>query len=358
MVTLKDVAREAGVSAQVVSVVVNGKAERARISPATRERVQALARELGYNPALNHGARQLAARRYGRRLPTNTVAVCIMPQADATPIPLHRRPFESEILDGIETAAQSHGLDVLQCRLHPARLPRLIEKGEVDGVIMLSGWPEHFAAIRRLHLPIIKIATSFPGCHSVSPQHQAGMALATSHLIEQGHRTIAFIGHATSLSSEESTLLAAARQRFAGYCAAMRQANLPVEYYDCSLRESFPAEGARAFQELWRQSAGRITAVVCYNDTMAMGVIQAARQLGLNVPAQLSVVGFDAVSTRYEFEPIVTSIGYDRAQMGARTVEILMQLRQAGAAGREKLIRNELPVYLAAGATTAPPEKA
>ena len=141
----------------------------------------------------------------------------------------------------------------------------------------------------------------------------------------------------------------------------MQKAKLPVKHVDCSLRDSFPEDGARAFIALWKQSTKKITAVVCYNDTLAMGVIQAAQEMGLAVPKDLSVVGFDAISTRFAFEPFISSVGYDRGLMGKRAVEILMQVRESvngrsdEAIQHGKMIQEELPVHFVEGATTAPP---
>src|SRR5690606_3327667 len=134
-------------------------------------------------------------------------------------------------------------------------------------------------------------------------------------------------------------------------------ANLPVVFVENSLLESFPEEGARTFRALWEQSGHSLTAVVCYNDTLAMGVIQAARKMGVKVPQDLSVVGFDAVSPRYSFEPFITSVGFDRVLMGKRAVEILMQYREGEVLSLHKstFIDEELPVHFVEGATTAPP---
>lgn len=353
-VTLKDVAREVGVSAHSVSAVLNGKAEQYRISPATQERIEKTATELGYDPDNNRSARQMAARKHGIKMLNNVIAVCSNPSSSS----VHQQPFEGDILDGIENAADAQGMDVLMCRLRAERLPRLIEKSEVDGIIVLSSRAVQLNALQKFDIPIVHLGSAYPGIHSVSAQHYEGMLLATSQLIELGHKKIAFIGHDTALRAKESTLLDAARQRFAGFQAAMEKANLPMAHVDCSLRESFIEEGADAFMELWKNSAGNITAVVCYNDRLAMGVIQAAQEIGLAVPEDLSVVGFDGVSQHFRFEPFISSVGYDRVLMGKHAVEILDRCRHGKVLSpnrKSTFIREELPVYLMEGATTASP---
>lgn len=351
MVTLKDVAKELGVSAHSVSAVLNGNAKRYRISPATSERIATKARQMGYDPDDNRGARLMAARKHGVKILNDVIALCTIPSSAS----LHQQPYESEVLDGIESAADRFGLDVLQCRLRPTRLPRLIEKGEVDGVIMLSGWPEHFRVIQGLKLPIVKLGSSFSGAHSVSARHYDGVFAATSHLIRLGHTKIAFIGHDARLGPDESTLADAARRRLAGFRAAMENANLSTPFVDATLRESFPEYGARAFQSLWEYSRASITAVVCYNDTMAMGVISQARELGLRVPEDLSVAGFDNISQPYGFEPQIASVHFSRFQMGVRAVEILMKVRDSSADEIAEYFQEELPVEFVPGATTAVP---
>lgn len=354
--TLKDVAREVGVSAHSVSAVLNGKAEQYRISLATQERIEKMAAQLGYDPDNNRSARQMAARKHGIKMLSNVIAVCSHPSSR----PVHKLPFEGEMLDGIESAADIQGMDVLMCRLRSDRLPRLLERGEVDGIITVNSMPARLESLRQLQIPIVHLGSAAPAVHSISAQHYKGMLLVTSHLIELGHRNIAFIGHDTALSPKESTLLDAARQRFAGFHAAMDKANLPIAHVDCSLRESFIEDGARAFTALWGQSAEKITAVVCYNDRLAMGVIQAAREMGLVVPEDLSVVGFDAVSEEFGFDPFITSVKYDRVLMGERAVEILDKCRHGkvlSSNGKSTFIQEELPVRFVEGATTAPPRR-
>ena len=351
MVTLKDVAREAGVSAHSVSAVLNGKAKQYRISQATCDRILEMAREMGYDPDDNRSARQMAARKHGTKILNNVIAVCTIPG----PAPLHEQPFESMILSGIESMADEHDLDVLQCRLRPSRLPRLIEKGEVDGVIMLSSNVEHFNVIKQLALPVVKIGSSYPSVHSVSAQHSRGTYLSTSHLALLGHRYLGYIGHDTYLGPDESTLVDAAAQRLAGFRQALQEVPGTVEYVESTLRESYPEDGARTFKKLWEQSQGKLTGVVCYNDTLAMGVVEAANAMGLDVPGDLSVVGFDNVSQRYGFLPHITSVHFDRHLMGVCSVDIVLKMREWNGQGQPKYIQNELPVTFVEGATTAVP---
>jgi DNA-binding LacI/PurR family transcriptional regulator len=350
-VSQKEIAQHLGVSQALVGMALNCHP---RISATTRARVENAANELGYDRDLNSGARQMAAKRHGLRILNNVIAVCSNPG----PSPVHHQPFESEILDGIESEAEKCGLDVLMCRLRTNKLPRLIEKREVDGLILLSSKADQLKALQALGIPVVKLGSSYSTIHSVSAQHYNGTLLATSHLIHQGHQKIAFIGHDITGGEDESALLDAAKKRFAAFKAAMRHAKLSTEFVDCSLRNQFPEEGGKAFRHLWKKSRGKITAVVCYNDIFAMGVIQMAKKMGLEVPHDLSVVGFDDISSRFRFEHFITSVGYNRVLMGKRAVQILLQYRQGNIVltGDERgLISEELPVHFVEGATTAAP---
>ncbi len=352
MITLKDVAEQAGVSTQLVSVVLNGKAQKYRVSQATQERVEEMARQMGYDPESNRSARQMAARKHGKKLPNNVIAVCALPSVRS----FHEQPFEAPILDGIESAADRFGLDVLLCRLHPEKMPRLITKGEVDGIVMVSGRPNFLDAFRQLNIPVVKTGSSPPGCDTVMAQDREGIYQATSHLIGLGHTQIGFIGHAVEATVGESILIYNAKERLAGYLEAMKEADLPATFITTPPCQGYAGDGAKGFKRLWRESQGSLTAVVCYNDILAMGMIQAAQEMKLSVPGDVSVTGFDNISKHYDATTMVSSVDYDRRQIGIRAVEILMQVRDAGEA-RTEFVLEKIPTVFREGNTTAAPRK-
>lgn len=352
MITLKDVAEQAGVSTQLVSVVLNGKAQKYRVSQATQERVEEMARQMGYDPENNRSARQMAARKHGKRLVNNVIAVCALPSVRS----FHEQPFEGPILDGIESAADRFGLDVLLCRLHPEKMPRLITKGEVDGIVMVSGRPNFLDAFRQLNIPVVKTGSSPPDCDAVTAQDREGIYQATAHLIGLGHTQIGFIGPAVNATYEESILVDNAKERLAGYVQAMKEANLAATYIATPPCTGIVSDGVESFKKLWHESQGSLTAVVCYNDTIARGAIQAAQGKGLSIPGDLSVTGFDNISKHYDATTVVSSVDYDRHQIGVRAVEVLMQVRDAGEA-RTEFILEKIPTVFREGNTTAMPRK-
>lgn len=357
MVTLKDVARESGVSVPLVSAVVNGKADQYRISMITRAKVEEMAQQMGYSPDNNRSARQMAARKHGVRIANNVIAVCAVAQSSKSPS-LHLRPYDGEILRGIDYKAFELGLDVLICSHFGGRLPRLLEQGEVDGIIPLVSTPESLQQIMACGIPIAKIIISYESDHNhnILIEDKQGILEAARHLVKLGHRNIAYVGHRIARDVSDSILLGAARERYAGFEQAMQEANLPLQYVDATLAEQSMAAADAAMDKLWEQSHGEITAVVGYNDVMAMGIVRSLQKRGLKVPGDVSVVGFDDTSNEYAFEPRITSVSYDRFNLGQRAVEALFNSRPQWLAGEKmELVREVWPVTFVERESTAPP---
>ena len=361
MVTLKDVAEEAGVSVQLVSVVVNGKADRYRISQATRERVEETVKTLGYDPVNSRSARQMAARKHGIRIPTNVIAVCSI--SDVVPsdsvrqmTPPRMNPYENEILAGIDAAAYEYGLDILSCRHYGNKLPRLIENGEVDGVILLGSSLSVMQQIADLKIPAVKLIGKYEKYHNVVINNYQGIYDAVKYLANQGHKTIAYIGQLIGGEMENPVAFAPSRERFAGFGQAMQDCGLTPKYVDVSLDQQNLEVAAAAMEKLWDKSRGKITAVVCYNDILAMGAIRHLESLGLSIPKDVSVTGFDDISQQFAFEPLISSVYYDRVKLGHRAVEVLRQSRDSWLAGEKiKWVHEVLPVEFVVRQSTAPP---
>jgi len=362
MVTLKDIAEKAGVSTQLVSVVINGKAEKYRISPATSERIAQMARQMGYDPENHRGARQMVARRNGHRIPSDVIAVCTVVHNDTAPkaasgehpSSIYDHPYTGDILHGIEAAAGKVGVDVLICRHCAEKLPRLIERQEVDGVIVLAAGENVRAQIRELNLPTVNLINESASFHNITLADHQGIYEAVQYLAGLGHSDIAYIGHL--VDPEAGRIYQASRRRFAGFQAAMLDCGLEAKYVDTSLNLQNLEVADAAMEGLWKKSRGKITAVVCYNDILAMGAILALQKRGIQVPAEVSVTGLDDISQQFAFTPSITSVFYDRFKLGQRAVEILWDSRPQWLAGKKsKLVHEELPVKLALRESTAPP---
>jgi len=317
-VTQKEMAERLGVSRQLVSFALAGKPG---VSAKVRENVRALALELGYEEHTNRSARLLAGRRNGRRAKSGIIAL-ILPSPTSSPIRSH--PFHSQLLDNIELEAEVRGLDVFICSMRNEGIPPLVRELGVDGLITMGYHAALQEAVRSEAIPNVQFFIESPGAICLMVDARRGVAQATEHLIELGHRRIAYMGHRPEFSN--------ASERLAGYVEALQPRSLDIEdrLQELSIVSQSAAAGARGFDALLardpafaRTGKPHFTGLVCYNDTLAMGAVERAEELGIRVPDDLSVVGFDDVSAAHGFRPALTSVSFDRAAMGRRAVELL-----------------------------------
>ena len=304
--TIGDVARRAGVSRATVSRVLN---EYPHVRPRVRLAVQRAMRALGYRP--DQVARSLARRE------TKTLGLVV---ADLT------NPFYAETARAIVETARGHGYNVILCNTD--NLPRLQEEyvevlrqRRVDGIIFGSVFLDDpvVEALVEAGYPCVmynRRLRSGRGNYIVLDNVGASQDL-TRHLIEFGHRRIGFIAGLRELST--------AAERLQGYRAALRAAGLPVDR--CLVRPgAFVAEMAqRAAQELLKL-ARRPTAIMAGNDLMALGVMQAAGDLGLRIPGDLAVVGFDDIEIAAHRQIQLTTMAQQKAEMGRMAVAWLLEI--------------------------------
>jgi DNA-binding LacI/PurR family transcriptional regulator len=311
-VSIKDIARAAGVSHPTVSRALS---DSPLISQATKARIQRLAREMGYSP--NALARGLVTRQ------TYSVGVVVTTIAD---------PFVAEIVQGIETTAQDHGYTVILCNsgAEPEReiaAVELLRSKRVDGVIVTSSrigalYLDH---LERIGVPIVLINNhneqSGRYTFSVAVDNQHGGWLATRHLVQLGHQRIGYVTGPAGSSSDPD--------RRSGYRCALVEAGIP-EDAALVIPGSGRAEGGVSALERLLALDDPPTAVVCYNDMTAIGLVAAARWRGLSVPRQLSVVGFDDIVFATYLEPPLTTVAQPKAEMGRRAMEMMLSLVTAG----------------------------
>lgn len=308
-VTIKEVARAAGVSAQTVSRVLN---ERADVSAETRQRVRDVIAELGYSP--NIIARSLIQGR------SHTIGVVGYGLSYYGP---------SRTITGLERRANELGYSLLLSLLREPEastgqniLDHLLMR-KVDGIIWaIPEIGEHrtalLGAMHNVPVPVVFINMDpRPGLPVVSVDNYAGGRRAVEHLLTQGCRKVAVItGPDTWLES---------RQREAGWRDAMLAAGLPGQDALEPLKVAgdwYPESGETGLERLLAQDA-TIDAVFAFNDQMALGALKAARRLGLRVPQDLAVVGFDDIPEACYFHPALTTLRQPLIELGSQAVRVL-----------------------------------
>lgn len=331
-VTHKDVAERAGVSVATVSYVLNHGPR--PVSPDTRARVEAAISELGYYP--NEMARAL-------RLQHSSTIGLILPNII--------NPVFAEIAHELEIACQKEGFLLLLCnseRQHAReqQLVQLLRAKQVDGVVIIPHCEPLtlIEPLRQARIPVVVLEHDLPGVHCIANNDLQGGRIGTRHLLELGHRRIGLIRRAptSALSS----------QRLIGYQEALAEAGVP---FDPDLVIECPATsqavGAQAMQQLLKL-AEPPTAVFTHNDILAMGALHAIHLAGLQVPADISVVGYDDVASAAYFSPPLTTIQSPRAEIGMLAGHTILQLVQNKVELPAKTIN--MPVKLVVRASTGP----
>ncbi len=331
MATIRDVARDSGVSIATVSRVFNHSP---LVSGGTRERVLAASERLGYWP--NGIARSLITNR------THAIGV-LLPE-------LHGE-FYSELIHGIDTAARASGLHLLVSRATSTatELAAALRsmRGRVEALIVMAPDPNASGALKacagQVPAVLLNTADPQPECDTLTVANFDGAAEVVRHLIGLGHREIATItGPANNVD---------AQQRLEGYRAALREAGLPTGP-DLEFQGDFtePSGYAAAARVLARSP--RPTALFVANDHMVIGVFGAMQDAGLNVPADLAIASFDDIPMACYLTPPLTTVHVDMYRMGQRAVELLLDVRRGGppSSGRHETMAVTLVVRGSCGA--------
>jgi DNA-binding LacI/PurR family transcriptional regulator len=307
-ITIADIARQAGVSITSVSFALNGQPG---VSDRTREHIRQVARELGWVPSMR--GRNIAGRR------ADAIGLVI----ERNPSVISLDPFFSTFIAGVEAELEPREralvLQVSQDRGSTVRrYRRLVDDGRVDGVILsdLEVADRRVDLLAELGLPAVGLmADDDFALPSVRQDHRRGIDQIVRHLAAHGHRQIC---HLAGLPTVIHT-----KQRLAAWRQSMESAGLepgPVEYADFTV-----AGGAGATERLLGYTP-RPTAIVCANDLMAIGAIQKLRQLGLEVPGDVSVTGYDGIEIGQYVTPALTTVVTDPAEVGRRAAALLLDL--------------------------------
>lgn len=344
MPSLDDVARAAGVSTATVSRALSG---RGRTSEETRERVRAAAEALGYVASAT--ASSLASGR------AENIGVVV---------PLMDRWFFATVLDGIASVLAPHGYDITLYNLTDDQAQRrrlfdtALRRGRVDALIVLSVElsDAEVARLSSLGLPVVGLGVPRAELPGLRVDDTAVGRLATEHLLALGHRDIAHIGVSRRDGREALDIPTRRRQGFDDAVAAARKAGSTVTAR--FVEADFTVSGARRAASALLSEPQPPTAVFAASDEMAYGVLAAARDRGLSVPGDLSVIGVDGHDLAALFD-LTTIDQFPHAQGERVGAAVLAALGVGGVdAGRPPeapLTEASLPFHLVPRATTAPP---
>ncbi len=329
---IQEVARLAKVSTATVSRVLNGSS---KVRPITAKRVQRVIDELNYVP--NTSARYLRAGR------TKLFGLIV---SDI------RNPFFPDLIDRFEALSGNHGIDMVFTHTNydlkrlDHCLRRMVERN-VDGIAVMTSEVELSALerVKRRKTPLvllnqIELDKNF---HNIHVDYSEGFEQAVRHLQALGHTRIGFLSGPAGLSSPQ--------RRRSAFASKMKQCGLKVREEFIATSTMDVEGGFAAMQELLARPR-RPTAVVCTNDLMALGAIQAAQKAQLSVPGDISIIGFDDLPLCRMFTPQLTTIALPREEIAESAFSILLKASTPGS--KVKIARHSIATELKVRESTGP----
>lgn len=335
-VTIRDVAKAAGVGVGTVSRVIN---QHPSVRASTRQKVEDAIATLDYSP--NPIARQLSL---GKTLSIAVVA------------PFFIRPSSVERLQGVETVLSEANYDLVlfnvETQARRDTLFRTLPRGDsFDGILIVTLSPQDVEAdlLLQVQVPVVLVDAHHPRLNRVVIDDVAGGHMATQHLIDLGHSRIAYISDILESPFRHE---GASARRFQGYRQALAAASIPYrhEYYQQDRHGVLQAERlAHHLLEL----PDPPTAIFTASDTQAIGVLRAAEQRGISIPKQLSVIGFDDIEIAEYMH--LTTIHQPLFTSGVEGAQRLLELIRQPSVPPGRTEEFHLPLRLVQRQTTAPP---
>jgi LacI family transcriptional regulator len=339
MSSIKDVARRANVSISTVSHVVNSTRF---VSNSARMQVEAAIRDLDYVPS--------AVARSLKSNSTKTLGMLI---------PNCTNPYFAEIVRSVEDHCFGAGYTLILCNTddEPRRqnvyLQVLSEK-RIDGLIIISTGndKELLSLVDGLTIPTVLLdrEISHGQCDLVETAHMQGAMMATEHLLSLGHRRIACIGGPADLNSSA--------QRIQGWLKALQAAGLAEDASELVWNSNFTSQGGFDTMKKVLASALKPTAVFVCNDLMGIGALSAAHEVGVQIPRDLSVVGFDDIELAHFTSPPLTTVAQPKQKMGVMAVDMLLERIQSKREGSKQVLLQPTLVVRASSGVAPLPEGA
>lgn len=359
MASLSDVAKAAGVSLTTASLVLNRPKQPNRVSVACAQRVREIAQQLGYIP--NYHARSMKSGR------AETIVVAIdMASEEESRVSELADAYYNQLIGGIEQHLRKVGYQMTL--VGPDAFARAPERGlagigqrRFDGMII----PGVTVADQRSQVvaqspdsPIVVVEHPGPTqLPVVDYDEQHGIELAIDHLAALGHKRVLWVGPISEQGGEHprERMFAASAARAGLQTSICRFGHVPWKY----VRSSMVTEAHEALARQLAQGRRDFTAIVAYNDPVAIGAITALNEVGLKVPADVSVVGFDDIEAAFCI-PLLTSVSHVLPEMGRRAAELMMQMigndqTRAALRGTRELIQPNLIIRKSTAAPRSKP---
>ncbi|NQX61629.1 LacI family DNA-binding transcriptional regulator [Paenibacillus qinlingensis] len=334
--TIYDVAREAGVSIAAVSQVMNGKG---KISEERRTEILKVMEKLNYQPSV------IASALTGKK--TYTLGLLV---------PDISNPFFAEIARAVEDQGHNLGYSLVICSTdnkdeRVERYLNLLQQKSVDGMIIGTGMDnkEMLTPLMERSIPVVMIAREMPdlAVHTVVVDDFVGGTLSAKHLLELGHTRMAILAEHTKVTSS--------RERVKGFVTTLAEAGIALPEARVRNCRYTVEDGKReAIELLEKPAAERPTALFCCNDMLAIGALQAAKQLKLRVPEDISVIGFDNTILASVTDPPLTTIAQPIEPMGKQVVDLLILELKKKSQVKQRIV---MPPELIIRQSTAAPAK-
>ena len=311
-VTLKDVAKAAGVSYATVSRALSGSPQ---IGSDTRERIIKLCDEMGYTT--NYVARSMVMKK------TDLIGL-VVPSID--------NQFMAELAYYAEMSARSHGYNIMLCNSGPdlkqeKTVVKLLLGRQVDGILIVPQSPDTYENIRAFtdQVPTVFLSENLrdqPQSY-VAADNSHGTYIGTRYLYELGHREILYFGRRHSTTHQ---------LRAEGYMKACRELGLHAQYFNSEFPRSSIANGYQLARELFSKPI-TYTAIFASTDSNALGILKAADEMHIDIPRQLSLIGFDNIPSTALPRIELTTIEQPKREMAVQAVDMLRDKIENGTQG-------------------------